>query len=874
MRLRSFLSLVREFTLRPLLQHRLRSLLTVGGVALGLAVVGAVHLSTKRAVSSFSESLDLVEGRSDFHVEGSGFPLQESWLREFAWFWEFGTMTPRLEGRARTPDGTQVRVYGVDLIGDTTVHDYFRRQDLQPGREHEKQGTDPSSVRLKTESFLQLLEEDRQILVPESLAHSQGLQVGSEVNLNIGGRMWNFEVGSILDRLGIAAAFGGNLIIMDIATAQDVLGKVGVIDRIDFKLDDSRQESALHRMERQIAGRLTLHRKGDLSRQSSRMLGSFQLNLRVLSYLALMVGVILIYNTVGLSAISRRSEVAILRALGTSRRVVFALFLAEALVLGLVGTVAGVLLAPSLSSFAELLVGRTVGEFYGGGAIEASSRQLEPVVLIALACVGVGVAIASGIRPAWSATRLAPVEVLREGSWSAGGLSPQRGLALTSAVLLSLGCLLSFGRAVNGIPVFGYLACLLFIAGFALGALPAMRMVLNLARRWILPWVGVEARLALRQLHGNTSRVILAVVSLMIAASMFVGVSTMVGSFRTTVQAWIHQTFVADLFLRAAGASGGEWSNPLPVRTISRIEEIPGVEAVGTFRGTTIDWEGVPVTLAGAGFQVLEKHGRLLFMDWRSSAEIVQRARVRDRVLVSEPFSRRFGVARGDEITLRTLSGPRSLEVEATYYDYSSDRGAIVMDRSLFDELFGDRSADTLAVYIGPGADSEIVSDRIRSALSGQSLSIQPTSALRAAALRVFDRTFRITYGLEIIALIVAALGVTNTLAALILERRGEFSLLRFLGAFKKQIRRITLAEAMVLGLAGCLLGLALGLVLSLLLIYVINLQSFGWTIQFDFPFVFVAGGLTLILLVTVVAGIYPALLASRMDALRALRTG
>jgi putative ABC transport system permease protein len=241
---------------------------------------------------------------------------------------------------------------------------------------------------------------------------------------------------------------------------------------------------------------------------------------------------------------------------------------------------------------------------------------------------------------------------------------------------------------------------------------------------------------------------------------------------------------------------------------------------------------------------------------------------------VSEPFSRRFGVARGDKISLRTPSGPRSLEIEAIFYDYSSDRGVIVMDRSLFGELFQDRSADTLAVYLGPGEDSELVGDRIRSALSGQALSIQPSSALRASALRVFDRTFLITYGLEVIALIVAALGVTNTLATLILERQGEFSLLRFLGAFPKQIRRITLAEATVLGLTGCLLGLALGLVLSLLLIYVINLQSFGWTIQFDFPFLFVSAGLVLIFLVTVVAGIYPALLATRMDALRALRTG
>ena len=867
MRWTSFFSLVRKFTLRPILQYRLRSFLTVAGVALGLAVVGAVHLSTKRAVMSFSQSLDLVEGRSDFHVQGSGFPLQESWLQEFAWFWEFGSMTPRLEGRAGTSDGTQLRVYGVDLVGDTAVRDYFRSQG-------ETSGTNPGTDRLRPGSFLSLLEKDRQVLVPETLARRHGLQVGSQLKLYIGGRAWDFEVGSILGRLGIAGAFGGNLIIMDIATAQDVLGKAGLIDRIDFRLDDSRQESAVRRVESQIAGRLTLHRKGDLSRQSSRMLGSFQLNLRVLSYLGLIVGVVLIYSTVGLSAISRRSEVATLRALGTSRSVIFALFLAEAVFLGFLGAAAGVILAPWLGSFAELLVGRTIGEFYGGVTGGPAHDQLEPGILIALACVGMGVAIVAGIRPAWSATRLSPVEVLREGPWSLARLSHQRGLALTSAVAIALACLLSFGPPVNGVPVFGYLACLLFLCAFALGALPVMDVVLNLVRNRIPSWVGVETRLALRQLHGNASRVILAVVSLMIAVSMFVGVATMVGSFRTTVQAWIEQTFVADLFLRAAGTSGRNGSSPLSFDTISRIEGIPGVDAVGTFRGTTIDWEGVPVTLAGAGFRVLEKHGRLLFADSRSSAEIVHRARAGDRVLVSEPFSRRFGVARGDEISLRTPSGPRSLKVEAIYYDYSSDRGVIVMDRSLFDELFRDRSADTLAVYLGPGEDSDLVSDRIRLALSGQVLSIQPSSALRASALRVFDRTFRITYGLEIIALIVAALGVTNTLATLILERRGEFSLLRFLGAFKKQIRRITLAEAMVLGLAGCLLGLALGLVLSLLLVYVINLQSFGWTIQFDFPFVLVAAGLTLILLVTVVAGIYPALLVSRMDALRALRTG
>lgn len=662
---------------------------------------------------------------------------------------------------------------------------------------------------------------------------------------------------------------------MDIATAQDVLGKRGLVDRIDFRLDYPRAIGVLERVERQSRDRLVFHRKGELAAQSRRMLGSFQLNLRILSYLALIVGVILICNTVGLSAISRRTEIATLRTLGTSRRVVFSLFLAEALCFGLAGAVGGVLLAPYLASLAELMVGRTVGEFYGGANIGTAQTGLELEVLILLVLAGVGVALASGARPAWSTTRVAPVEVLRKGSWSARtsrtqllGLSLAGGGAFLSASLLSL------GPPLDGIPLLGYLACLLYILAFALAALPAMHLVLAALRNYVWPVLGVESRLVLRQLQGNTSRVSLAVVSLMIAAAMFVGVATMVGSFRTTVQAWINQTFVADLFVRSAGGSPADWSSPLAPEIISRIEEISGIDAVGTFRGASIEWEDVPITLAGSEFRVLQDYGKLLFMEQRPAAEIVASARAGKRVIVSEPFSRRFGLTRGDRIDLKTPSGIRPLEIEAVYYDYSSDRGVVVMDRGLFGHLFGDRSANTLAIYLSPAADSESVSRRIRSALSGIKLVIQPSSDLRASALRVFDRTFAITYGVEFIALMVAALGVMNTLAGLILERRGEFALLRFLGALPGQLRRITLAEATLLGLIGCLFGSVLGQILALVLIYVINLQSFGWTIQFDPPLAFVTGGLLLVFVVTVLAGIYPVLLTSRMDALRALRTG
>lgn len=262
MRCRGFFALILQFTIRPILQHRLKSFLTVFGVALGLAVVGSVHLSTERAIFSFSESLRVVEGNSDFHVTGNGFPLPEVWLEKFNWFWEFGYMTPRVEGTARTQEKKEIRIYGVDLVGDPLVRDYFALD------KNDVDDEEISSRRIEGRSFLDLLSKEFQILVPEKLAQQEGLELGSSWSLTIGIQTWEFRVGAILSNKGIGGAFGGHLVLMDIATAQEVLKKLGQLDRIDFKLNGLKDEGVFQRIQKQSDDNLFFYRKGDLAAQS------------------------------------------------------------------------------------------------------------------------------------------------------------------------------------------------------------------------------------------------------------------------------------------------------------------------------------------------------------------------------------------------------------------------------------------------------------------------------------------------------------------------------------------------------------------------------------------------------------------------------
>jgi putative ABC transport system permease protein len=343
----------------------------------------------------------------------------------------------------------------------------------------------------------------------------------------------------------------------------------------------------------------------------------------------------------------------------------------------------------------------------------------------------------------------------------------------------------------------------------------------------------------------------------------------MVGSFRKSVALWMSNQLPADLYLRPAGSPAADRHPVISPGLAEDIAKIPGVVAVERLRAYEISYEGMPATLASADLDVLDVIGSYPhsdFLSGRHQQEVLPELRYSNTVVVSEPFSYKHHVKAGDSITLPLGETRASFRIADVYYDYSSERGSILMDRKTMLRYLPDPAPSNLAIYISPDAQLDVVRAEIERATAGHRVLMFSNRDLRAEAIRIFDRTFAITYALEAIAVIIAVMGVAGALLALVIDRRRELGLLRFLGAASGQVRKLILVEAGLLGLLANLAGIILGFALSLILIYVINRQSFGWTIRFHWPVGILLGALTVVYMATVLAGLYPAQIAVRLN--------
>jgi putative ABC transport system permease protein len=377
---------------------------------------------------------------------------------------------------------------------------------------------------------------------------------------------------------------------------------------------------------------------------------------------------------------------------------------------------------------------------------------------------------------------------------------------------------------------------------------------------------GVEAFLASRSVASSLRRTSVLVGALATAIAMTTSVGIMVGSFRQTVQVWMDNQLKADLFIRPAGDPGADRHPTIDPKLADAIARLPGVAGIDRFRGYEISYQGLPALLGSADTTGNHDLARVGFLSGRSPDVVDAELRSGDTALISEPFANKHHVRVGDTITLPLGGVQAHFKVIDIFYDYGTEKGFVVVDRTTMLRYLPDPAPSNLAVYIAPGANLEAVRAEVEKAAAGHNLVIFTNRSLRAQAIQIFDRTFAITYALEIVAVFVAIVGIAGALLALVIDRRRELGLLRFLGASVAQIRKLILVEAGLIGLLSNLAGLALGIVLSLLLIFVINKQSFGWTIQFHWPVAVLLGALSLVYAATVLAGFYPARVATRLN--------
>ena len=368
--------------------------------------------------------------------------------------------------------------------------------------------------------------------------------------------------------------------------------------------------------------------------------------------------------------------------------------------------------------------------------------------------------------------------------------------------------------------------------------------------------------------------------ALMVGLSIMIGVVVMVRSFRDTVEFWVDETVMADLIVAPQswlqGKQSGQASRALPGGWRSALSAIDGIAAVDTYREVYVGVTGQSVALVSRDLRLHAERSRYLMVHGDSSTAL-RRAAETGGALLSEVLATRLRVREGDKVSITTPAGPVAVPVEGVFYDYATDGGKMVMDRTWYQQQWRDDRVTVYSVYLAAGADADHVRQSIVTHVAGlDGMTLPPlvirNHELRREILDIFDRSFVLTYVLEAIAVLVAVLGIVNTLVTAVLERRREFAALRAIGASTRQVERLVLWEAAYLGLIGAALGVAGGLLLALLLIRVINKQSFGWTIQMTVPGGLILQAVGLALTAALVAGYWPARWAARQPVVEGLR--
>ncbi len=854
---------------RHMTERPLRTAITILGVALGVSVSVAIRTANVEVLRSFKEAVDSVAGRATLQITGHDLGFDERVIVAVRDHPDVISATPVLSLAATVVTGLQrgktLHLLGLDLLEATDLKDF----------QVQLEGT--------KEQVLDSLLAPNAVFIGTALAEEWSLETGSSLVLAVGTGRYQVVVRGVVGTTRGVPSVWDHLAVMDIAAAQELFGLVGRLDRIDIVTGPAQSvERVAGELRRRLPQALEVTRPSHRNEQVERMVRAFQLNLTTMSAIGLLVGLLLVYNTVSYAVVQRRREIGIFRALGMRRAGVTTLFMVEGGFMGLVGGLAGGWLGVMFSHHLVSLLKRSVSELYAPVPTIRSAFGPDLMgLLLESALLGLVVSVIGAVGPSVEASRTQPARALAPGQYQEAQEMQAGRLAWTGVGGLVLALLLAFPGPVWGLPLLGYASAFFLLVGLSCltpGLLLGVGTWLRSERTFGAHGTarGTLSRLAADQVVRSPGRNAVTVSALMVGVAIMVGVGIMVQSFRQTVEHWIDQTIMADLVLAPTAwplaEQGPSQTHRIPLAVAEVVASIPGVAAVDTYREMKIEVEGRPVSLVSRDLRVHAQWSRYLFLEGDSSATL-RRTVEKDGVILSEVLARTLGLRPGSRLTLGTPSGERSFPVMGVFYDYATDGGKAVMDRRLFRRLWSDETTTVIPVYLAPGADVTAVVQRLEERVGrGGNLAILRNAGIKAQILAIFDRTFIVTYALELITVTIALLGIANTILTSVLERQREIATLRAIGASRTQIRRLLLWETSYLGLMGAMMGVCAGVLLSVLLITVINRQSFGWTIRFTLPAGLLVEGIVLALGAALAAGYLPAVWAGKQPVAEGLR--
>ncbi len=831
------------FSVRHLRRHLGRALVVLFGIALGAAVFTSVRLSVHASLQSFTRSMDFFAGTADKVLVRPGGHVPEGVLPVLLAHPAVKEFSPLLTTyvRVHPAKGGAFLLVGIDPLLDQP----FRSWRLRGGRTE------------IAERWLDLIREPKTVILTEPLSREIDTVAGARITLDHSRNRAEFRVAGVLVPEGLALVEGGRVALTDIATFQEFTGLFGLVDRIDLRLRPKTSPAQLEDLARKLPEEIEIRSPSAARDSGSAMIRAYQLNLSVLSFASLFVGMFLVYSLVALNAASRRRELAILRALGASPRLLFNLFLAEGALFGVCGWLLAIPLGSVLVKYLLHTVSQTISTLFV--RVHVEGLLLSPAEVAVSFGVTLCVAVAAAFQPARDAMRVPPKEAMeiahtgrlrrrmagRLAAWAAGCL-----LACVPLALLP---------GVAGVPLPGYLAILLLFVGSALMAPWLLEHLGRAVSPGLQRLAGTPAYLAGRYLRDSGARTSISVGALITAVALFTALVVMIHSFRQTVELWVRQTVSGDLFVTTKMGQVNRFQFPIPAEIVDNLREAGSYADLVPSRRYPLAYGDFPYEFEAMGMEPFLKHGGFVWLQGEA-AEVQPRLVAGEGLLISEVFANRTGLGPGD--TFRAwIEGSRvELPVAGVIRDYRTDGGVVFYSWDHFKERFHDPQWSGVRFYFRDrSGDIDVQTAALRELLIGRwgdRLDMISGKDLREAVLRIFDETFAITSVLLLIALSVAALGITTTMTVLVLERTRQLNTLLAVGASSRQVRAMICWEAGFLVTAGELAGLLCGFVLSYLLVYVINRQSFGWTFLYTVDWGVLALSAPLIVLTALAAAL------------------
>lgn len=860
---RGILNLVRFIAVRRLQRHKARTLLTIFGIVVGVSLFVGVRTMQDTILDSINSIFNSIAGKAELQVTGideTGF--DENLLEEVKKVEGVEVAVPvvisntLLEGAK----SEALIVLGVNVLDDRMMRDYKLSGD-----------------ELKIEDPLMFITQVNSILLTQEFAQRHNIKTEETVRLLSNDGYKDFVVQGLLAPFGVAKVVGGNIVVMDVYSAQKMFGIPGKFNTIDIKIKDGfTSEQVMENLKRVVGDRAKVEFPAEKSKRIQRMLRGIHILLDVLSITALFVAMFLIFNTVSISVVQRRREIGILRAIGGSRRAIMLLFLMESAIMGFLGGIVGIFAGYFLAKALVKVILQLISNLNITLQLKEVTLTLQTSIYAVI--VGIIVSILAALYPAREASKVDPLEVMRPTAYEASRVAKHKRNLVLGIILIVFGFVLLFLPAIDGAPIFGYFSTFFVLLGVAFLVPTLLKWTVGLFGAIFEALFGIQGKIAAGNVQRSVSRNSVTISAIMIGLTFVVMLAVFVASYKRALLSWLDASFTSEIVVTPPTKLPTATSVQFSPQIVDMIKSVEGVENVSGIRILTFyRYKGVPVIIRAIDMKEFSLYRKFTdptekFIEDNPNLAM-QECMEGKAVLVSDTFIERRKEKLGNTIYLDTPSGSIPFKIAGIFRDFISDEGVVLIDRPIFIKYWKDDGIDLMQVYLKPNYKDRDVKELILKAVpKDMPVMVLTNSEFKKEMRNLLDQTFYLSYAMNGVAIIIAILSIINTLIASILDRYREIGVMRAIGSTKRQIRNIILLEACLLGIYGSALGVIVGTVLEIVGMNTLTVQATGWKLGTVIPVVFLLVAFFSTTLVAVLSGYYISRRAAELNIVEAVQ--